>query len=111
VNLDITVAYKEDLERAIEVINRVGKQLKEEEAWSPVIIEAPQVLRINSLGNSGIDVKVLGTTKPIHQWNVMGELRKRIKKAFDEEGIEIPFPHMKVYWGAGEKPGEGDSSP
>lgn len=102
---------KEDLERVIEVINRVGKQLTEEEAWKSIIIDPPQVLRINNLEVSGIDVKVLGTTKPIHQWNVMGELRKRIKKAFDEEGIEIPFPHMTVYWGDGEKPGESTGSP
>ncbi len=110
VNLDIPVAYKEDLDHVIQVINRVGKELKEDETWGPLIIEAPQVLRVNDLGDSGIDIKVLGTTKPIQQWAVMGELRKRIKKAFDEEGIEIPFPHRTIYWGAGAKPG-GDDNP
>jgi len=57
------------------------------------------VLRVDNLGDSGIDIKILGDTKPIMQWDVMGEIRKRIKKAFDEEGIEIPWPHMKVYFG------------
>ena len=99
------MAYKEDLDRVFEVINRIGRELKEDETWGPLIIEAPQALRVNDLGSSGIDIKVLGPTKPIHQWAVMGELRKRIKKAFDEEGIEIPFPHRTIYWGAGEKPG------
>jgi small-conductance mechanosensitive channel len=47
----------------------------------------------------GVDIKILGDTKPIRQWDVMGELRKRLKKAFDEEGIEIPWPHTKVYFG------------
>ena len=42
---------------------------------------------------------VLGETMPLKQWDVMSELRKRIKKAFDEEGIEIPWPHIKLYYG------------
>ncbi len=56
-------------------------------------IQAPKALRVDNLGDSGIDIKIVGDTKPIKQWDVMGELRKRIKKAFDEEGIEIPYPH------------------
>jgi len=62
-------------------------------------LKAPQVLRVDDLGSSGVDIKILGDTKPIRQWDVMGELRKRLKKAFDEEGIEIPWPHTKVYFG------------
>ena len=108
VNLDISVAYKEDLDHVIQVINKVGEDLKEDETWGPLIIETPKVLRVNKFGDSGIDIKVLGTTKPIQQWGIMGELRKRIKKAFDDEGIEIPFPHRTIYWGAGEKPGDED---
>jgi small conductance mechanosensitive channel len=71
----------------------------EEPEWAPLILKTPQVLRVDKLGDSGIELKVLGDTKPIRQWDVMGEIRKRIKKAFDEEGIEIPWPHAKVYFG------------
>ncbi len=99
VNLNISVSYNEDLDRAIAVINRVGKELAEDPAWSAQILKPPQVLRIDSLGDSGIDIKVTGDTKPIQQWAIMGELRLRIKKAFDQEGIEIPWPHTKVYFG------------
>ena len=99
VNLNISVGYNEDLDRAIAVINRVGKELAEDPAWSAQILKPPQVLRIDSLGDSGIDIKVTGDTKPIQQWAIMGELRLRIKKAFDQEGIEIPWPHTKVYFG------------
>jgi len=81
------------------VINRVGRELAEDEAWSEKIRTAPQVLRVNKFGDSGIDIKILGDVKPIEQWAVMGELRYRIKKAFDAEGIEIPWPHTKVYFG------------
>ena len=99
VNLNISVAYGEDLDRVIAVINRVGKELTEDPVWAPLILKAPQALRVDNLGDSGIEIKILGDTQPIKQWDVMGELRKRLKKAFDEEGIEIPWPHTKVYFG------------
>jgi small conductance mechanosensitive channel len=99
VNLDVSVSYGTDLDHAISVINRVGQQLAEEPEWNWRVRTIPQVLRVNKLGDSGIDIKVLGDVKPLEQWNVMGELRYRIKKAFDAEGIEIPWPHTKVYFG------------
>ncbi len=99
VNINISVAYGTDLDHAIEVMNRVGKELAEDEEWKNRIITPPQVLRVDNLGDSGIDIKMLGDVKPIEQWAVMGELRLRIKKAFDDEGIEIPWPHTKVYFG------------
>jgi small conductance mechanosensitive channel len=98
-NLDIEVAYGTDLDHAISVINRVCSEMAEEPYWKEAIIKTPEVLRVNDLGSSGIEIKILGDTKPIRQWETMGEMRKRIKKAFDEEGIEIPWPHTKVYFG------------
>lgn len=103
VNLNIPVAYGEDLDKVIEVINKVGKELAEDEIFGPMIIGTPKVLRVDKFGDSAIEIKILGETQPIKQWDVMGELRKRIKKAFDEEGIEIPWPHVKLYFG--ESPG------
>jgi small-conductance mechanosensitive channel len=99
VNLNVSVAYDTDLDHAINVLNRVGKELAADEKWRHVIRSAPQALRVDNLGDSGIDIKVLGDVKPLEQWAVTGELRKRIKKAFDDEGIEIPWPHTKVYFG------------
>lgn len=99
VNLIVPVAYSEDLDHVTEVINRVGEELAQDKIFGPIIIKAPRVLRVDNFGDSGIDMKILGETKPMRQWEVTGELRKRIKKAFDEEGIEIPWPHVKVYFG------------
>ncbi len=99
VNLNISVAYDTDLERAISIINRVGKELAADKAWSKHIITPPQALRVDNLGDSGIDIKIMGDVKPIQQWAVTGELRLRLKKAFDAEKIEIPWPHTKVYFG------------
>jgi small conductance mechanosensitive channel len=97
VNLNISVSYDTDLNRAIAVINRVGEELAKDPQWAPFILKPPQVLRIDNLGESGIEIKILGDTKPIKQWDVMGELRLRLKKAFDEEGIKIPFPTYTVH--------------
>jgi small-conductance mechanosensitive channel len=99
VNLNISVGYGTDLDHAISVINRVGKELADDKNWREKIISPPKVERVDNLGDSGIDIKILGDVKPIQQWAVMGELRLRLKKTFDVEGIEIPWPHTKVYFG------------
>ena len=104
VNLDVPVAYGEDLDHVIEVLNRVGNELAQDEYFGPKLRTAPQVLRVNNFGDSGIDIKVVGEVKPLMQWEVTGELRKRIKKAFDEAGIEIPWPHVKLYFGQSQTP-------
>ncbi len=93
VNLTVGVSYSEDLDNVMRVIDRVGEEMAADPQWAPSIISPPKSLRVDNLGDSGIDIKVVGDTKPIKQWEVMGELRKRIKKAFDDEGIEIPYPH------------------
>jgi small conductance mechanosensitive channel len=99
VNLNVSVAYGEDLDHVIEVINRVCQEMAEDTKWKADFVTTPQVLRVDKLGDSGIEIKILGDTKPIRQWDVTGELRLRIKRTFDEEGIEIPWPHTKVYFG------------
>ena len=99
VNMNISVAYGEDLDRVMAIINRVGNELAQDPQWAPLILKPPQALRVDNLGDSGIEIKILGDTKPIRQWDVMGQLRLRLKRAFDKEGIEIPWPHTKVYFG------------
>ena len=99
VNMNISVGYGEDLDHVIEVINRVGKELAEDSDWASEITQAPHVLRVDAFEDSGIAIKILGTTEPLSQWNVMGELRLRLKRVFDEENIEIPWPHTKVFFG------------
>lgn len=98
VNLNVPVAYSTNLDKAAEVINRVGREMTADPEFAPLIISAPQVLRVDKFGDSGIEIKILGDTKPMKQWMVTGELRRRLKKAFDQEGIEIPFPHTKLFF-------------
>lgn len=96
VNLNVGVSYGEDLDHVIGVINSVGEELAADDNWREYILTPPKVLRVENFGDSSIDVKILGDTKPIQQWAVMGELRLRLKKAFDAEGIEIPYPHVTL---------------
>jgi small conductance mechanosensitive channel len=93
VNLNVSVSYAEDLDRVMQVINEVGEELAADEDWKEIIISPPRSLRVDSFGDSGVEIKILGDVQPIRQWEVMGELRRRLKRRFDEEGIEIPFPH------------------
>ena len=99
INLNITVAYKENLDHVIEVINDVCQKFKNDNVWGRELLSTPKVQRVNDLGNSGIEIKILGDTKPLRQWDLTGELRKRLKDRFDQEDIEIPWPHTKVYFG------------
>jgi small-conductance mechanosensitive channel len=99
VNMNISVGYGEDLDHVIEVINRVGKEMAQDPAWAPVIFKAPQVLRVDAFEDSGIAIKILGETESLSQWAAMGELRLRLKRVFDEEDIESPWPHTKVFFG------------
>ena len=99
INLDVSVGYGENIDRVFEVANDICRKFKDDPKWGEDMITTPEVVRVNNLGDSGIEIKILGDTKPMKQWALMGELRKRIKERFDEEGIEIPWPHTKVYFG------------
>lgn len=98
VNINIGIAYHSNLEHVIKVVNQVGREIAEDVNWKSFIIQAPQFLRIDSFENSAITIKILGETLPIKQWDVAGELRKRLKIAFDKEGIEIPFPQRVIHF-------------
>lgn len=102
VNLNVRVSYRTDLNKLIEVINRVGSELASDPNWKDLIDEAPAFLRVDSFDDSAISVKIVGVTKPLQQWSVTGELRKRIKEAFDAEGIEIPLPQRVIHTASNE---------
>jgi len=97
VNLDIGISYNTDLEHAISVINRTGRELAEDPLFRESVISPPQFLRVNDFAESAVVLKILGDTKPLMQWEVTGELRKRLKIAFDREGIEIPLPQRVIH--------------
>lgn len=99
INLYVTVAYKEDISHVYEVINGVCQELKDDPDFGTNLTTTPSAMRVSDLGDHGVDICIRGYTKPGEQWGLTGELRKRIKNRFDQEGIEIPWPHTKVYFG------------
>jgi small-conductance mechanosensitive channel len=99
INLYVTVAYKEEISRVYQVINEVCKELKDDPDFGTNLTTTPSAMRVSDLGAHGVDICIRGYTKPGEQWGLTGELRKRIKNRFDQEGIEIPWPHTKVYFG------------
>jgi len=99
VNLNVSVGYGEDLNRVIDVINSICQEMAQDSQWKEDFLTTPSVTRVDKLGDSGIDIKIMGDTKPSRQWALMGELRLRLKNTFDTEGIEIPWPHTKIYFG------------
>jgi small conductance mechanosensitive channel len=92
VALDIGVAYHEDIDLVIGVLQQVGQELARDERMGPLILESPEVLGIESFGESQVTIKVLVKTLPQRQWEVAREFRRRIKATFKKEGIEIPYP-------------------
>lgn len=90
VNLDVTVAYDADIDKARAIIDELGRDLAADPVFGPMITEPPRFLRVDKLAETGVVIKVLGVTKPIKQWDVMGELRRRLLLAFAREGIRIP---------------------
>lgn len=108
INLDIGVAYKEDLQHVFRVLNEIGEELARDPYFGEMIIETPKVLRLDSFDDSAITIKILGVCKPLKQWEIKGEMRRRVKERFDAEGIEIPFPHRTIYWGYGAHPSRGN---
>ena len=97
--LDIGVAYKEDTDRVVEVMRRVGAELREDSKFGAAMIDDIEVFGVDQFADSAVIIKGRLKTMPLQQWNVGREYRRRLKKAFDAERIEIPFPHRTLYMG------------
>jgi small conductance mechanosensitive channel len=101
---DIGVAYKEDTDRVIDVVKSVADKMMQEEAYRHLILEPLDVLGVDQFADSAVIIKARFKTAPIQQWTVGREMNRRLKKKFDEVGIEIPFPHTSIYFGEASKP-------
>ena len=96
INQDVTVAYGTDVDKAIDVVDRVGQEMADDPIWRRRILERPRVERVEAIGEYGITLKLLGSVRAGEQWATAGELRKRLLAAFHENGIEIPRPQRVV---------------
>jgi len=96
-DLNIPVAYHADVDQALKLINQVGVEMTQDIRWMEHIIETPQVLGVENFGDRGLVIRVWIKTQPLKQWDVAREYRRRLKIAFDKEGIPIPFPQQTIW--------------
>lgn len=101
---DVGVAYKEDTDKVSEVLREIGAGMQADAEFQDAILEPLEILGVDKFADSAVIVKARIKTQPIRQWSVGREMNRRIKKRFDELGIEIPFPHMSLYFGEASKP-------
>jgi small conductance mechanosensitive channel len=90
INQDVTVAYGTDIDRAIEVVDAVGREMEDDPLWKPRILEPPRVDRVVALGEPGVTLKILGSVRAPDQWAAASEYRKRLLAALDANGIDTP---------------------
>jgi small conductance mechanosensitive channel len=101
---DIGVAYKENPQQVMELMKQVGNEMYNDEEFKDKILEPIEVFGLDKFAESALIIKARMKTKPVQQWAIGREYRRRLKKAFDEHNIEIPFPHTTIYWGEKIKP-------
>jgi len=94
--VDVGVAYESDLDRAIAVLQEEAVGLAHTPEWVARFDGDPEVVGVQSLGDSSVVIRTLLRVQPGKQWEVMREFRRRVKLRFDKEGIEIPFPQQVV---------------
>jgi small conductance mechanosensitive channel len=101
INQNVMVAFGTDIDKAIDVVDEVGRRMAEDPVWKRRILERPRVERVESIDEMGITLKILGSVRATEQWAASGEFRKLLLAAFAEHGIEIPRPHRVVFTGEG----------
>ncbi len=96
---EVGVAYREDVDEVIKVLNEVDEELRNDPEYSDDILEPIEVLGLDQFADSALIIKARTKTKPIKQWRVGRAFNRLLKKKFDERNIEIPFPHVTLYMG------------
>lgn len=97
--IEIGVAYRESVEEALQVMRDVGSELQADEQWARRIMDELEVAGVNEWADSAVMLRARFKVLPGDQWAVRREYLQRLKRRFDQLGIEIPFPHMTVYAG------------
>ena len=92
--LDISIAYEADIDQAILVLEGVAQDAFDK---YETILQLPQILGVQELADSAIVIRMIAEVSPLQQWHIQRELRRLIKKSFDQHNIEIPYSKMVIY--------------
>jgi small-conductance mechanosensitive channel len=94
INQNVTVAFGTDIDKAIQVVEELGKSMAADPVWKRRILEPPRVERVESIDERGITLKILGTVRASEQWAAGGEFRKLLLETFAKNGIQLPRPQQ-----------------
>jgi small conductance mechanosensitive channel len=97
--LDLGISYSENIDQVIGLLTEIGIELGSEEPYKSAILEPLKILGVERFGESQLVIRMMVKTVPLKQWDVGRELRRRIKKRFDEKGIQIPLSNRVLLWG------------
>jgi small conductance mechanosensitive channel len=98
--IDMAVAYREDVDAVAGVMRWVLDEMRKEPPWDTDVLEPLEVMGLETFADSALIIRARIKTRPVRQWDAGREFNRRLKKAFDEAGIEIPFPQRTITWGA-----------
>jgi len=94
--MDIGIDYADDIDRALDVVRSASAELQQDPEFGPLILEPLEVMGVQDFGASAVILRFRIKTTPLSQWRVGRELRRRIKHAFDRDGIRIPVQQVEV---------------
>ena len=100
---EIGIAYREDVDEVMDIIRKIDTELRKDPGFKNDILEPIEIFGLDKFADSAVVIKARTTTKPLKQWRVGREFNRRLKKKFDEQDIEIPFPHTTLYIGQDKK--------
>lgn len=106
--VDVSVAYREDVDEVYAVMRVVAAELRADPEMSGKIMDDIEIAGVDQWGDSAVVIRCRFKVLPLEQWGVRREFLRRLKKAFDAAGIEIPYPHLTVYAG---QPKQGQAAP
>jgi small conductance mechanosensitive channel len=108
--MDIGVSYREDVDVVMDVMRDTGARMRADPAFEPLILEPLEIAGVERWEDSAVIIRCRFKCAPLQQWTVRRECLRRLKRAFDERGIEIPFPHLTLYAGR-DKDGQAPAWP
>ena len=97
--VDVGIAYRENVDVALKLMREVGATMRMDAVFGPKILEDLEIAGVDQWADSAVMLRCRFKVMPIEQWGVKREYLRRLKRAFDDVGIEIPFPHLTVYAG------------
>jgi moderate conductance mechanosensitive channel len=101
--MDVGVAYREDVDEVIRLMKAVGAEMRTAPRFKDTLLDDLEVAGVERLDDSAVVLRCRFKVAPLEQWNVRREYLRRIKAAFDQAGVEIPYPHLTLYAGAGKR--------